>query len=124
MLPEKARAVIGQPHPSGKGALRMLEAEGFMWDGYVDIFDGGPTVVARTDQIKAVADSRALTVIDRARRGGDRDDAPRDRPAGTNSALASAQVGECRRERGRDRRRGAGNCSRSKPATRSWSPDA
>ena len=84
MLPEEARAVIGQPHPSGKGALRMLEAEGFVWDGYVDIFDGGPTVVARTDQIKAVRDSSALTVIDRA-------------PVeGTRSLIATGRLGEFR----------------------------
>jgi arginine N-succinyltransferase len=64
MLPESARAVIGQPHPSGKGALRMLETEGFMWDGYVDIFDGGPTVTARTDQIRTVRAAMPLRVVD------------------------------------------------------------
>ena len=63
MLPDSARTVIGQPHPSGKGALRMLEQEGFVWDGYVDIFDGGPTVTARTDQIRSVRDARELTVV-------------------------------------------------------------
>ncbi|HET9355634.1 MAG TPA: arginine N-succinyltransferase [Sphingomicrobium sp.] len=51
MLPESAQSVIGQPHPTGRAALRMLEHEGFVWDGYVDIFDGGPTVTARTDRI-------------------------------------------------------------------------
>ncbi len=30
MLPESARAVIGQPHPTGKAALKMLEIEGFV----------------------------------------------------------------------------------------------
>ena len=29
MLPESARAVIGQPHPTGRAALKMLENEGF-----------------------------------------------------------------------------------------------
>jgi len=64
MLPESARAVIGQPHPTGKGALRMLETEGFEWDGYVDIFDGGPTVTARTDQIRTVRTALPLRVVD------------------------------------------------------------
>ena len=46
MLPDSARAVIGQPHPTGPRGLKMLENEGFIWDSYVDIFDGGPTVRA------------------------------------------------------------------------------
>ena len=52
MLPESAEAVIGQPHPTGRAALKMLENEGFDWDSYIDIFDGGPTVTApdRQDQ--------------------------------------------------------------------------
>lgn len=57
MLPESARAVMGQPHPTGRAALKMLENENFVWDSYVDIFDGGPTVTARTDKIKTVMDA-------------------------------------------------------------------
>jgi arginine N-succinyltransferase len=64
MLPESARAVIGQPHPTGRAALKMLENEGFIWDSYVDIFDGGPTVTARTDSIKTVREALTLTVAD------------------------------------------------------------
>ena len=62
MLPEAARAVMGQPHPTGRAALKMLENEGFNWDCYVDIFDGGPTVTARTDQITTIRDSREMKV--------------------------------------------------------------
>lgn len=62
MLPENARAVIGQPHPSGRAALKMLESEGFNWGCYVDIFDGGPTVTARTDQIRTIRESREAEV--------------------------------------------------------------
>lgn len=58
LLTDEARAVIGQPHPSGRAALRMLEHEGFSFDRYVDIFDGGPTVTARTDDIRTVRESR------------------------------------------------------------------
>jgi arginine N-succinyltransferase len=57
LLTDEARAVIGQPHPSGRAALRMLEHEGFSYDRYVDIFDGGPTVTARTDNIRTVRES-------------------------------------------------------------------
>ncbi len=62
LLSEPARAVIRQCHANGRGALAMLEAEGFAYDGYIDIFDGGPTVTTRTDQVRTIRDSRALAV--------------------------------------------------------------
>jgi arginine N-succinyltransferase len=70
MLPESARSVIGQPHPTGRAALKMLENEGFDWDSYVDIFDGGPTVTARTDKIKTVMDAEWLRVAGTNAEGG------------------------------------------------------
>ena len=54
MLNDDARSVIGVPHPTGRAAMRMLEDEGFRAEGYVDIFDGGPTMVARTDNVTSV----------------------------------------------------------------------
>jgi arginine N-succinyltransferase len=62
MLPESARAIMGVPHPSGRAAMRMLEQEGFTGEGYVDIFDGGPTMSVKTDEIRTVLESRALIV--------------------------------------------------------------
>ncbi len=62
MLSEAARSVIGVPHPSGRAAMRMLENEGFAWEKYVDIFDGGPTMTARTDQIASIRDAVTATV--------------------------------------------------------------
>ena len=62
LLSEAAQAVIGQCHPRGRPALAMLEGEGFAYDGYVDIFDGGPTVTAKTDSVRTIRDSRAATV--------------------------------------------------------------
>jgi arginine N-succinyltransferase len=62
MLPEAARRVIGLPHPSGRAAMRMLENEGFAYEGYVDIFDGGPTMTARTDNVASVRDAVAARV--------------------------------------------------------------
>jgi arginine N-succinyltransferase len=70
LLAEAARAVMGQPHPSGRAALRMLEAEGFTFDRYIDIFDGGPTVTAQTDQIRTVREARLETVADIGEGGG------------------------------------------------------
>jgi arginine N-succinyltransferase len=58
MLSESARAVIGLPHPSGRAAMRMLENEGFRFENYIDIFDGGPTMTALTDQVRTIRDAR------------------------------------------------------------------
>ena len=57
MLDDDARSVIGVPHPTGRAAMRMLEDEGFRAEGYVDIFDGGPSMVARTDNVTSVKNS-------------------------------------------------------------------
>ncbi len=64
LLTDEAKAVIGQPHPSGRAALRMLEHEGFLFDRYVDIFDGGPTVTARTDDIRTVRESCEEKIVE------------------------------------------------------------
>jgi len=64
LLPDDARAVMGQPHPTGRAALRMLEGEGFAFDRYIDIFDGGPTVVSRTDQVRTVREAVEEKVVE------------------------------------------------------------
>lgn len=70
MLPDSARSVMGQPHPTGRAALKMLENEGFVWDCFIDIFDGGPTVTAPTDQIKTVREADWLRVAGPGKDGG------------------------------------------------------
>jgi len=62
MLDDDARAVIGLPHPNGRAAMKMLEAEGFAYEGYVDIFDGGPTMTARTSKVRSIAEARPARV--------------------------------------------------------------
>ena len=62
MLTDTARAAIGLPHPSGRAAMRMLENEGFRHENYIDIFDGGPTMTARTDEVRSIRDARDATV--------------------------------------------------------------
>jgi arginine N-succinyltransferase len=54
LLPESAMAVVGVPHTSGRAAQRMLENEGFVYERYVDIFDGGPTMCVATDNIATI----------------------------------------------------------------------
>jgi arginine N-succinyltransferase len=62
MLPDSARAVVGLPHPTGRAAMRMLESEGFAGQGYLDIFDGGPTMSAPTDQVRTIRDAVASRI--------------------------------------------------------------
>ena len=64
MLSDSARAVIGLPHPNGRAAMRMLENEGFAYENYIDIFDGGPTMTARTDTVRTVREARDMAVSD------------------------------------------------------------
>ena len=71
MLTETARAAIGLPHPSGRAAMRMLENEGFAFENYIDIFDGGPTMTARIDQVRSIREARAATVTAIDRDGGE-----------------------------------------------------
>ncbi|MGZ8336889.1 MAG: arginine N-succinyltransferase [Allosphingosinicella sp.] len=61
LLPESGRHVLGVPHPSGRAAMKMLEREGFDSDGYVDIFDGGPTMSVETDEIRTIREAREFT---------------------------------------------------------------
>ena len=64
MLSDDARSVIGVPHPTGRAAMRMLENENFRYEGYVDIFDGGPSMLARTDDVTSVKNSVEAEIID------------------------------------------------------------
>lgn len=72
MLDDEAKKVIGVPHPTGRAAMRMLENEGFAAEGYVDIFDGGPTMTARTDTVKSIAEAKPTTVASTALDNGER----------------------------------------------------
>lgn len=62
LLPPAARDVIGKVHADTAPARAMLEQEGFRHEGYVDIFDAGPTLECYRDNIHAVRQSRLLPV--------------------------------------------------------------
>jgi arginine N-succinyltransferase len=62
-LTPAAQAVIGKAHPLTEPARRMLEGEGFRYEGYVDIFDAGPTVECDVDDVDAVKRSREYTTL-------------------------------------------------------------
>ena len=62
LLPADARDAIGAVHADTAPARTMLEQEGFRYEGYVDIFDAGPTVECFRDNIHAVRQSQVLPV--------------------------------------------------------------
>ncbi len=62
LLPDDAREAIGRVHNNTRPARQMLEEEGFRFQGYVDIFDAGPTLEVRTDDIRAVRESRVRPI--------------------------------------------------------------
>lgn len=62
LLSKAAQQVIGKVHEQTRPALALLESEGFACRGYVDIFDAGPTVEARVEQVRTVRDSKRLQV--------------------------------------------------------------
>lgn len=63
LLPASARAVIGRVHDNTGPALNMLQAEGFNFNGLVDIFDGGPVVEVFLDSIRSIRQSRLRDVV-------------------------------------------------------------
>ncbi len=62
LLPEIARYSIGKPHDSARPALQMLIEEGFSYDDYVDVFDGGPLVDTKVGNLRTVRDSRVARI--------------------------------------------------------------
>lgn len=61
MLPQAAQDCIGRIHPHGQEAFDILEREGFETNSYIDLFDGGPTLYARTPGIRSIAQSQTGT---------------------------------------------------------------
>ncbi|WP_133365768.1 arginine N-succinyltransferase [Qipengyuania sediminis] len=107
MLSEEARKVIGVPHPTGRAAMRMLEAEGFAHEGYVDIFDGGPTMTAKTDQVKSVREAAKARIV------------ATDAVEGENTCLiATGRLGAFRAAYGTQETRGEGEVAISSATAR------
>lgn len=62
LLPDAAQEAMGQVHPRAQITFDILMREGFETDHYIDIFDGGPTLHARTSGIRSIAQSRVVPV--------------------------------------------------------------
>ncbi|GIZ53861.1 arginine N-succinyltransferase [Noviherbaspirillum aridicola] len=68
-----AQEVIGQVHRDTAPAQRLLEQEGMHFEGYVDIFDAGPTLQARVSELRALRESE-LAIVDDARAAAQSED--------------------------------------------------
>lgn len=64
LLPEAAQKAMGRPHREGERALKLLQEEGFHYEGYIDIFDGGPTVMAYVDDLRAIKSHQRQVIAD------------------------------------------------------------
>lgn len=62
MLPQAAQDCIGRIHPDGQEAFDILVREGFETNNYIDLFDGGPTLFARTGGIRSIVQSHIAVV--------------------------------------------------------------
>lgn len=74
MLSPHAQRALGQPHDDGRPARDMLLEEGFRDEGYVDIFDGGPTLVADIDALRALrlaTEGRISSLVDELATGNE-----------------------------------------------------
>ncbi|HEY1044181.1 MAG TPA: arginine N-succinyltransferase [Telluria sp.] len=64
LLPGDAQAAMGQIHPDGELAFRLLAEEGFEADEYIDIFDGGPILQAHKNSLRTFTGSMVRRVSD------------------------------------------------------------
>lgn len=62
LIDPAAQKIIGKPNESTKPAMNILLNEGFVYDNYVDIFDGGPTLKTKTENIQTIKNSMVLKV--------------------------------------------------------------
>jgi arginine N-succinyltransferase len=62
LLPKTAQEVIGKVHENTKPALKLLEDEGFQFSGMVDIFEAGPLVQCKIEDVRIVKESRNASV--------------------------------------------------------------
>ncbi|MDP5252674.1 MULTISPECIES: arginine N-succinyltransferase [unclassified Vibrio] len=62
-LGQEAKDAIAKVHPNTEPARKILESEGMRYEGYVDIFDGGPTLEAYVRDLRIVKDHLSYQVV-------------------------------------------------------------
>jgi arginine N-succinyltransferase len=91
LLSPQAREVVGKVHDYTGPALRMLEHEGFNFNGLVDIFDAGPVIEAFSHNIRAIRESGKRHVMVSRQAGGE-DVPPEQRVMVSNRAFEDFRV--------------------------------
>lgn len=62
LLSAAAQEALGQPHALSLPSCELLQQEGFQAGCYLDIFDAGPVLEARTDSLRTLVTSRKTTL--------------------------------------------------------------
>jgi arginine N-succinyltransferase len=62
LLPRSGQEVIGVVHEQSRPAMTLLLEEGFKPNGMVDIFDAGPVVQCKREEIRAVRESHKAAI--------------------------------------------------------------
>lgn len=94
LLSKDAQEVIGQVHDNTRPAIELLKSEGFTFNGYVDIFDAGPTVEAKVDNIRTVRSASYKTVTIGDKSGGSPVMIANDKLQGYRATVAELQFDE------------------------------
>ncbi|TMO66946.1 arginine N-succinyltransferase [Pseudoalteromonas aurantia] len=92
LLSKAAQEVIGQVHDNTRPAIELLKSEGFTFNGYVDIFDAGPTVEAKVDNIRTVRGSQQKVVKVGSYTGGFPVMIANDKLAGYRATIADLHI--------------------------------
>jgi arginine N-succinyltransferase len=92
LLPDSARGAIGETHPDGAPARRLLEREGLRFEGVIDIFDGGPLLATRVADTRTVRDSLLLPLVAGDVHGEDRVMVSNNRIDGFRCTLVPARI--------------------------------
>jgi arginine N-succinyltransferase len=67
-LPKEAQEAIGNVHVDTEPARKLLEEEGFFYEGYIDIFDAGPVMLARVSKLRSSRLSELVEVVGATKR--------------------------------------------------------
>ncbi len=62
-FPVEVKMSLGQPHPTGIGAMRLLQNEGFIFSGTIDLFDAGPIMSVHRDTIRTTMQTKIMPSI-------------------------------------------------------------
>lgn len=62
-FPIEVKMSLAQPHPTGIGAMRLLQNEGFIFSGTIDLFDAGPIMSVHRDTIRTTLQTKTVPCL-------------------------------------------------------------